>query len=153
MSPKKLMLSGLSGLVGACALTLIHETARRTIPNAPRMDVLGMRALAKTLRKADVEPPKGEDLFNLTMVGDIVSNAAYYSAVGLGKPEGALVRGTLLGLAAGVGAVFLPGPLGLGSAPSSRTNATKAITVGWYTAGGIVAAIAYRLLTRKTDIS
>lgn len=153
MSPKTVMISGLSGLVGACTLTLIHETARRTIPHAPRMDVLGMRALAKTLRKVDVLPPNDDRLHTITLVGDIISNAAYYSAVGLGRPEGALVRGTLLGLAAGVGAVFLPGPLGLGSAPSSRTNATKAMTVGWYTAGGIVAAVAYRFLARKNDES
>lgn len=46
-----------SGLVGACALTLIHETARRFIPDAPRMDVLGMRAIAKPMRLADQSPP------------------------------------------------------------------------------------------------
>ena len=46
-----------SGLVGACALTLIHETARRFVDDAPRMDVLGMRALSKAARAVDVDPP------------------------------------------------------------------------------------------------
>jgi hypothetical protein len=40
----------ISGFVGARTLTLIHETARRVNPNAPRMDILGMRAISKSLR-------------------------------------------------------------------------------------------------------
>lgn len=32
------------GAAGAAALTLLHETARQTVPDAPRMDVLGERA-------------------------------------------------------------------------------------------------------------
>jgi hypothetical protein len=111
------------------------------------MDVLGMRAIAKSLRKVDVAPPEGEQLHTLALVGDVVSNTLYYSLVGLSKPENALVPGTLLGLAAGVGAVLLPEPLGLGSAPSSRTTETKVMTVAWYTAGGIAAALAYRALS------
>lgn len=37
----------LGGLAGVCALTLLHETARRKTKKAPRMDKLGMEALAK----------------------------------------------------------------------------------------------------------
>jgi hypothetical protein len=51
-----------------------------------------------------------------------------------------------LGLAAGLGAVFLPGPLGLGSAPSNRTTQTQAMTVGWYLLGGLAAGLAYQTL-------
>jgi hypothetical protein len=142
-----------SGLAGACALTLIHESARQVIPNAPRMDILGMRAIAKSLRLLKQEPPSGERLHNITLVGDIISNSAYYSLVGVGKPERALLRGILLGLAAGLGAVLLPGPLGLGNAPSARTPETKVMTVGWYVAGGIAAAVAYRLLSKRTNSS
>lgn len=137
-----------SGLIGACVLTLIHESARQVIPKAPRMDILGMRAIAKSMRLLNQEPPPGEQLHNVTLMGDIISNALYYSMVGIGKPEKALLRGTVLGLAAGVGAVVLPEPLGLGNAPSARTLETKAMTVSWYTAGGIAAALAYRLLTK-----
>ena len=35
-------------------------------------------------------------------------------------------------LAAGLGAVALPGPLGLGEGPSRRTRATEALTIAWY---------------------
>jgi hypothetical protein len=140
-----------SGFVGACALTMIHESARRAVPHAPRMDVLGMRAIAGSLRAAGQEPPPDDELHALALAGDIVSNSLYYSLVGVGRPEAALLRGTILGLAAGAGAVFLPEPLGLGNAPSARTTKTKVMTVGWYLAGGIAAAISYRLLAGRTS--
>lgn len=75
-----------------------------------------------------------------------MSNTAYYALVGLGGPDGAVGRGAALGFLAGLGAVFLPGPLGLGSAPSRRTPQTAAMTVAWYTLGGLVAGAAYRAI-------
>lgn len=138
-----------SGLFGACTLTLIHESARQILPKAPRMDILGMRAITKSLRLLDQEAPPENQLHKVTLAGDIISNSAYYSLVSIGEPEHAVLRGTLLGLAAGIGAVLLPEPLGLGSAPSGRTPETKVMTVGWYVAGGIAAAIMYRLLSQQ----
>lgn len=138
-----------SGLAGACALTLIHESVRRTLPDAPRMDVLGMRALAELARRSNVEPLQADRLHRLALLGDVVSNSLFYSLVGLGKPADALRNGSLLGLGAGIGGVVLPEPLGLGDAPSARTPATQAMTVGWYLAGGVVAALTYRYLAEQ----
>lgn len=136
-----------SGLAGATALTLLHETARHLRPDiAPRMDVLGMRALRKLLGKAAAPQPDHDTLFNLTMTGDLLSNGLYFSLVGRGKK--AWRRGALLGLAAGVGGVVLPGPLGLGEAPSNRTPETKLLTVAWYLVGGLAAAGASRLWSK-----
>lgn len=132
-----------SGLVGACALTLVHETARRFLLRAPRMDVLGMRAIARTMRSAEAERPRDEELHTAALVGDIISNSLYYSLVGLGDAKGAYRRGALLGSAAGLGGVLLPGPLGLGSDASARTPATQAMTVAWYMLGGLAAAAAF----------
>ncbi|MCC9168030.1 hypothetical protein [Pontibacter harenae] len=128
-----------SGVAGACVITLVHETVRRFEPSAPRMDLLGMRAIAKTMKKAGEEPPADyEKLHSWAMVGDIISNSLYYSLVGTGAS--AWWRGALLGGAAGAGAVLLPGPLGLGEKPSNRTSETQAMTVGLYLLGGLVAA-------------
>lgn len=136
------------GLAGACVLTAIHETMRRVVPDAPRMDILGMRAIEKLLHKADAEPPSDDDkLHTMAMVGDVISNSLYYSFVGTGKS--AWLRGALLGAGAGIGAVLLPGPLGLGEKPSGRTTQTKAMTVGLYLAGGLAAAAVGFLLTDK----
>jgi hypothetical protein len=135
-----------SGLAGACALTLLHESARRVVPDAPRADVLGMRAIAKIMRSAGQEPPPDRELHKAALVGDIISNSLYYSLVAAGGGRHTWAIGSALGVAAGVGAVTLPGPLGLGTKPSARTPATAAMTVGWYLAGGLAAAAAYRLL-------
>lgn len=146
---KTILQSLASGLIGATALTALHETARQFIDDAPRADILGERAIKKGLEKVDVEPPADDELYYWTLGGDLVSNALYYSLVGLAKPKHALLAGTALGLAAGVGAVGLPGPMGLGTAPTNRTEATKIMTIGWYLIGGLVTAGAYTLLKRK----
>ena len=85
----------------------------------------------------------------MTLAGDIVSNSAYYSLVAVGGTEKAPVTGALLGAAAGLGAVFIPGRLGLGDAPSGRTPQTKAMTIAWYTLGGLAAGITYKFLSRQ----
>lgn len=138
-----------SGLVGACTLTLIHESARRVIPNAPRMDILGMRVIARSFKQFGGGTLSADQAHTMSLVGDIVSNSLYYSLVGLAKPRNALLLGTALGLAAGVGAVVLPAQVGLGDAPSGRTNETKAMTVGWYLAGGVVAGLVFQALGKK----
>src|SRR5690242_12815108 len=67
------------GAAGAVALTLVHEAARRTLPDAPRMDVLGERAIAAGVRAAGGEPPPEPQLHRAALAGDLVANTAYYS--------------------------------------------------------------------------
>ena len=138
-----------SGLVGACALTLIHETARRYIDDAPRMDVVGMRALSRGLRAVDVEPPV--PLHETALVGELVSNSLFYGLVGVGDPEDGLRNGALLGLAAGLGAVYLPEPLGLGRQPARNSTETNLLTVAWYLLGGLAAGAAYQALASDEE--
>ena len=133
-----------AGAVGSVALTAVHQTARLLTDAAPRMDLLGMRALAQTFEAAGQALPSRDTLYDLTLAADLVSNALYYSLVGVGEEGTEWRRGALLGLAAG--AVVLPPLLGLGSAPSRRTTATAVMTVAWYTVGGLAAAGTARLL-------
>lgn len=134
------------GFAGAVALTLIHETAQRFIPEAPRMDVLGMRAIAKGMYKMDEQPPEADELFKWSIVGDLVSNTLYYSLAATGQQP--WFKGVLMGTLAGVGGVVLPGPMGLGKEPSGRTTQTKIMTVAWYLLGGLVTAAAAQALTK-----
>jgi hypothetical protein len=145
----KVLPSLAAGFAGAIALTALHEAARRLRPHdAPRMDVLGERGLRKILDLADLPQPAEGVAYTATMLGDILSNGLYYTLVGSGKHS--LPRGLLLGAAAGVGGVLLPGPMGLGEAPSNRTPQTQAMTVAWYTVGGLVAgAVAQALRQRR----
>jgi hypothetical protein len=142
-----------SGVAGAVALNVVHETARRTIPRAPRMDVIGRRGIAKTARALGVEPPHGNRLQASALAGDLVSNSLYYSLIGLGSEEARPTwrRGLLLGLAAGLGAVFLPPVMGLGRQPGHRGTFTHLLTVTWYTLGGLAAAAVLNALPEDWD--
>ena len=145
----KLLSSLAAGFAGSIALNILHETVRHLRPqDAPRMDLLGERGLRKLAAKADAPQPDDQQAYLLTMAGDLLSNGLYYSFVG--SSAHSLRRGILLGVAAGVGGVLLPGPLGLGTAPSNRTPQTQAMTVAWYTVGGLVAGVvAQALRSRK----
>ena len=137
------------GISGAVALTLIHETVRRINPKAPRMDLLGMEALAKSLIRFKADVPDEHKLFKITIAGDLLSNAAYYSLAGLGNKRCVILRGALIGFAAGVGAVYLPKPLGLNESPATRTMQTKLMTIALYLSGGLVAAATAKLIENK----
>jgi hypothetical protein len=134
------------GFAGALALTALHETARRLIPDAPRMDVLGRRGIARGLEMAGVEPPPRDRLQSAALIGDLASNGLAYALVGLGPLESALARGAAIGALCGVGALVMPPVMGLGPSPSRLKPRTRAMTFAWYFAGGLVAAEVYRRL-------
>jgi hypothetical protein len=148
-SKMKLLSAIAGGFAGAITLTLLHETIRRLDANAPRMDQMGMEAISKSLEAVSVPVPKEDNLFKITMAGDIISNALYYSVAAIGGKKKILLRGLLLGVTAGFGAVYLPKPLGLSEAPSSRTLETKLMTVGLYLAGGLVASATSKMIEKS----
>ena len=134
-----------AGAVGAITTNVLHELTRRIVPDAPRVDLLGMQALAKGLRSRQRHADRRRPL-RPTLVGDLLSNSAYFSAVGFGSAGSAVALGVALGAAAGIGAVFLPPRMGLDEKPTARTPTTEAITVALYTAGGLAAGMTYRAL-------
>ncbi|QQL50476.1 hypothetical protein [Mucilaginibacter ginkgonis] len=136
----KLASTIIGGIAGAVALNVIHQVAKQFDHDAPRVDLVGEEALSKGLESVCVEPPKGDALFAATLASDLVSNAFYYSAIGLGKKKYLLYHGVAHGLCAGIGAITLPKPMGLSDAPVTKTLETKVLTVAWYTIGGMVAA-------------
>ncbi len=131
-----------SGLVGAFALTAAHEALRKNTRVAPRMDVLGMRALKKGAELFGLKPPRGRALRRDAMIGDLITNAAWFAlAAGGSRSRGAhLSRGLFLGLLAGVGALVLPPMLGLGNQPRAGNTVVQGETVGLYVLGGLAAA-------------
>ena len=139
------------GLAGAVAVTLIHESIRRIVPQAPRLDLLGMNAVSKGLSAVGKPSSNNKQLFALALAGDLVSNALYYSAAGIGREKSLWLRSSLMGLAAGIGAVTLPGPLGLEERHTNKTLTTKLMTVGLYVAGSIVTATIIKLISSKVD--
>lgn len=141
----------LGGFTGAAAVTLTHEVARRLTADAPRLDLIGQRAIRRGLRKAGHKPPHGQRLLRASLAGELAANTAYFTLVGLLGRRHTFGAGSLLGSLAGLGAVVLPRYLGLGSVPTTRTKRTQAMSWLWYVLGGLAAAAIVKYTQRLTS--
>jgi hypothetical protein len=151
ISMTKWMTAVASGVAGATALTAVHELARRRVADAPRMDLLGMRALRRllpALREPNVE---SRQLHTIALAGDLVSNSVYYAAVAAPTARETLTRAVVLGTAAGTGALLLPQPMGLGAPPHSDHRGNQMMTVAWYLAGALTAAAVAIAMSRISN--
>ena len=137
------------GFAGACAVTLIHETVRKVIPRAPRLDLLGMEAARSGIQKAGWHNPSSAKLYSVAMVGDIIGNSLFYSLAGIGKEKNSWKKGLALGLAAGIGAVMLPEKIGLNEKHTNRTTGTQIMTIGLYVTGALLTTAVMKIIERR----
>ena len=137
-----------AGLAGAVVLTLTHQVLQKLFKDAPRMDLMGEEALQKTAHKMDVDLPK-EKSYGLTLAADIAANSLYYALAAMGSPKNALLRSSVLGLAAGAGGVLLPKHIGLNNAYSNRKPATRLMTMAIYSLGALVSGKLVKALDKK----
>jgi hypothetical protein len=144
----KLLASLVGGLAGAVTVTILHETIRKIDPKAPRMDLVGKKAIGKLMNMAGNQHPSDNQLYATSLAGSIMANTLYYSLAGLGYKSPVSI-GSVLGVAAGAGAVTLPHKLGLNGVHSSDTNKKKWITMGLYLVGGLVAAAVTRRIEKR----
>lgn len=149
----KIIKNMIGGIAGAVVLNILHETVRRFDQSAPRVDLVGEEALTRLNKAMGIEPPTGDRRYIATIAGDILSNAFYYSLIGVGKKKYLLKRGIIYGTAAGVGALTLTKPFGLSNAPITRTKRTGIMTIGYYLLGGVVAALTIKSLRSKPALS
>lgn len=139
----------LGGLAGSIILNVVHQLVKKLDKDAPRIDKVGEEAVSKSIKAAGFDPPKNEKLFLTTLTSDVVANAIYYSLIGKGRNENLLLRGLFFGSVAGIGALTLPGPMGLDDRPVNKTSKTKAITVGLYILGAIVTAYFLKFINKE----
>ena len=132
----------LSGAISAASLNVIQETLIKTMAHPPRVDIVGMRGVAKLARAAGTQPP--QHLRSTALAGDIVSNALYYSLAGVFGRQNAILTGACIGIAAGVGLLVLSPALGVGNAEVNRTTETQIAGAGMYIAAGIMAGALYQ---------
>ena len=142
----------LAGLGGAIALNILHEALKKKDKDMPRVDLLGEEALEKSLDYFDAGIHDKKTLYGATLAGDILSNALYYSAIGAGDHKYLWPRAVTIGVAAGVGAITLPEPLGLDDKPVTRTTKTKALTIGYYVVGALVTGCIVQALHKKDTL-
>jgi hypothetical protein len=140
--------STLGGIAGALALTLLNEGVRKISKDAPRLDLLGQNALAKMMKGNELIPKTAQKFFPLA--GDLVTNSLFYGMAKGTSPRNTLLRGALLGLTAGIGALTLPKHLGLKEEYTNRNTKQAIMTVGWYVIGGLVAAAVMNVTATKT---
>lgn len=116
--------------------------------DAPRMDLLARRALDRMLHALEIPRPDERSMYVLTLIGDVSSNALYYTALLLRPGAHVLRRALIGGAVAGATALALPPRLGLGDPPREQRASTRVMTVAWYTLGALAAAMTSRLLAR-----
>ncbi len=145
----KMINSLIGGFAGALALNVIHESARQLSSDAPQIQKIGEEAVVKLSKTAGVNSPKGNQLYATTLIGDIVSNGLYYSAIGIGSAKNRWLSALSLGLTAGTGALKLTKPLGLNDQPVNKNERTQAMTIAWYVIGALVTAAVINTLEKK----
>ncbi|WP_294228943.1 hypothetical protein [Chryseobacterium endophyticum] len=127
----------IAGLGGALALSLLHETIRKNFDNVPEINKVGEEALNKALDKADMKITSHDQLYAATLAGDVIGNGMYYATT---ATSGFNIAS---GLAMGLGALALPGKVGLDENPVAETTQKKVMTVAYYLFGAIVTKFIY----------
>ena len=70
--------AAIGGFAGACALTLLNEAILKIDRKAPRLDLLGMNAVAKVVKGTGTTPKLVKNLLPMSIAGDLISNSLYY---------------------------------------------------------------------------
>jgi hypothetical protein len=137
----------LAGLGGAVMLTILNESLKHINGDMPRIDLVGEEAIQKSAAYFGVKMDNKETLYEASLIGDLVSNTAYFSLIS-GEGKELWTKATSAGFFAGVGAINLPSKIGLDDRPVAKTTTTKAWTIGYYMIGALTTATLVRVIER-----
>jgi short-subunit dehydrogenase len=141
-----------AGAAGALTTNVLHELLRRGMrPDTPRVDLLGMQAVAKVLAALELPRLTGKALYRVTLGADLAFNSLSFALIGAAPADRSITAGAAFGLAAGLGAVMLPKRLGLDDQPTNRSTFTQVTTVALYALGGLAAGSLRRGLHAQTN--
>lgn len=142
----------IAGFAGAAALNILHETMKKLDKEAPRLDLIGEQAVKKSAEALDIDPPTGNKLYGVAMAGDILTNATYFAAIGMGGKKYMVLRAIGAGISAGFTALKAPESLGLNEKHVSNSEKREFLTVSYYVFGALVTAGVLGFMTRKNAI-
>ncbi|MFC6101462.1 SpoIIAA family protein [Olivibacter domesticus] len=142
-----------AGLVGAIALNVVHETLKRRMAHAPRIDQLGKEAIAKSTDKLANYKPSEKNLYAASLASDLVSNSLFYSLIPSTDKNVLWAKSIVYGLGAGLGAVILPAKFGLNDRGVTKTTQTKGLTIAYYLFGALVTAASFSILKKLSNKS
>jgi hypothetical protein len=146
------------GITGATTLSLIQEALHKIDPKAPR-PLLHQSGAIKKLKKKSGKKGSHSGKFYIKLAGELLATASYFGLSGLGKKKNVVLRGSLLGAMAGLGAAFFnedsdeatKAKDGERTAYAEREDMRKKVlTVALYTAGGMLSGIAIKKFRKKT---
>lgn len=135
------------GLSGVTTLSLLQEALQKVDGNASKPS-----GMIKQFKKLGTKKGNNSKAF-IKLAGELLSNSAYYGLSGLGKKKNAVIRGGLLGAAAGLGYVLLKDYDHSDTVIAEDKTIMlkkKILTVTLYTAGGILAGFAIKNRKDKT---
>ena len=134
------------GITGATTLSLLQEALHKIDTKAPRAKLLNSPGIIKRLKKQSKKGMLSNKLY-INLASELLSNAAYFGLTALGKKKNAVLRGGLLGAAAGLGSAFLNDADK--DDPAADTLKSKILTLTLYTAGGMLAGAAIKKISKK----
>lgn len=139
-----------TGLAGATTISLLGETLRRIDGQNSHPNSMHKKSLEKRFKKASSKKPLKASKQVIGLAGDLLGNASLLGLGKLTKKKNAVLRGALLGTAAGLGVVWLNsggnskgGVNGHKGYPYTKTATdpllAKALEVGLFALGGAIA--------------
>lgn len=144
------------GLAGASTLSLLQEALHKIDGSAPRPFLHQSGILKKLKKQKHKNKPIGSKLF-IQLASELMGNAAYFGLTGVGKKKNAVLRGGLLGAAAGLGAAFFQHEgkkdfISKEDQPREQAEELKRklLTVALYTSGGLLAGAAIKNMHKKS---
>ena len=135
------------GITGATTLSLLQEALHKIDAKAPRTKLLNSPGILKRIKKQSKKKGMLSNKLYINLAGELLSNAAYFGLTALGKKKNAVLRGGLLGAAAGLGSAFLND--NNEEDPAADTLKSKILTLTLYTAGGMLAGAAIKKIIKK----
>lgn len=148
------------GLAGATTISLLTNTLRKIDGNTARATLFDGRNLQKRFKKAKSKKSSKAAKQYIRLAGDVLESAAFLGLSSLGKRKHAVLRGALLGTVAGLGSEFLhmaEKDKSANALPEDEQKPVlarnellkKAMRVGLYTIGGVVAGKVIQLTSKK----
>lgn len=139
----------IAGFAGAAALNILHESMRKLDSEAPRMDLVGEQIVKKSAKALDIKAPTGNKLYGVALAGDVLTNASYFAAIGMGGRKFILLRAIGAGISAGIAAVKAPKPMGLKEEYVANTEKREIMTIAYYVFGAVVTAGVLSMMAKK----
>jgi hypothetical protein len=132
------------GIAGAATLGLITETLKNINGSSSHVNLFKKNNLQKRLSKTRGKKGAKATRQYLRLAADLLGSTAYFGLSALGKKENAMLRGGVLGTAAGLGTIFLNGEKHKNDEkpyPSKNEEKpiTKVLKVSLYTIAGLIA--------------